>query len=465
MKKSSRFFALFLAMLMSVSLVVLSSCGGKKGGEGTGSGTGTGTGTSTHGQPVFDYGGKTVMAACFYNGIVNKTGTSTSEAGIRTLQHRKYIEELYNCKFDQITVTSGLEKEIQASHMANQVYADVFILFATNINSMRDQGMIAPIGDYYNLENPNTNFNWNIMDGGKKQGKYYYIFCGSPNVSVTTFKPDYLETYGIEDPYTLYDQGQWTTDKYLEIVTNITRMGSASGVYGVDRLTADPNLSQLLAMFGTEWVSKDEDGYFVSNLDDTRLLEALNYAVALNAQAPAAGATDVVTVFKTIVPNSGMQPLSTLDPNLKNKYYAIYYPLSEYVSSPFDANVVYQANVTAMQSVMPEETRKQVGAIWQSYTTYEGEWATPQEEAQRLHRADWAQRMYNDRGVDIILSLQKDGPTMHNASLAGNLHVDKDLYNAGKQILAGETTPASAIASVKSYVELRIQQKNKELDK
>ncbi|MBQ5320968.1 MAG: hypothetical protein J6K88_02725 [Oscillospiraceae bacterium] len=465
MKKTNRLLCLIMALMMSVSLVVLSSC--KTGGNGDSSGTPTGgevTGNSEHGQEIFDYGGKTVMAACFYNGIVNKTGTSTSEAGIRTLKHMEYIQKLYNCKFDMV-VSQSIDEQVRATHMANSTYADVLIQFASIVNQLRDEGLVYPIGDVYNLENPNTGFNWSAMEGGKKGGKYYYIFCGSPNVSVTTFKPKYLETYGIEDPYELYDQGKWTTDKYLEIVKKITQLGAADNVYGCTAVKDDPNFSQYLAQFGTEWIKKDEDGYFVSNLDDSRILEALNWVAEINTYAPPADAEGATTVFTTVRSNAGMEPLATKDPNLENTEYVIYHPLSEYISEP--ANVVYNANVTFMQSALGDEKARQIGAMWQSYTTYEGEWATSQEERDRLNRADWAARCYNDRSCDVILDLQKrnGGPQITNVTLAGNIHVNKDLFETVKKILAGETTAASGIESVKSYVESRIKLKNKELDK
>lgn len=463
MKKTYKLLCLCLALMMSISLVLLSSCGGDKDGDTDVGGNG-GTTSTEHGQEIFDYGGKTVMAACFYGGIVNKTGTSTSEAGIRTLKHMAYIEKLYNCKFDMV-VSQTIPDQVRATHMGGETYADVLIQFASTVNQLRDEGLVYPIGDVCNLENPYTKFNWAVMEGGKKGGKYYYYFQGSPNVSITTFKPQYLETYGIEDPYELYDQGKWTTDKYLEIVKKITQLGAKDNVYGCTAVKSDPDFSQYLAQFGTEWIKKDEDGYFVSNLNDSRIIEALNWMVEVNKCAPPADAEGATTVFTTVRSNAGLEPLEKIDPNLEKTEYLIYHPLSEYISEP--ANVVYNANVTFMQSAMTDEKAKQIGAIWQSYTTYEGEWVIPKEESDRLHRADWAARCYNDRSCDIVLDLQKrgGGPQITNVTLAGNIHVDKDLYSTVKKILKGETTAASGIESVKAYVETRVKLKNKELDK
>lgn len=463
MKKINKLLCLCLALVMSVSLVLLSSCGGDKNGDNTDVGGNGGT-AAEHGQEIFDYGGKTVMAACFYNGIVNTSGTSTSEAGIRTLKHMAAIEKLYNCKFDMV-VSQTIPDQVRATHMAGETYADVLVQFASTVLNLRDEGLVYPIGDVYNLENPHTKFNWAVMEGGKKGGKYYYYFGGSPNVSLTKFKPQYLETYGIEDPYELYDQGKWTTDKYLEIVKKITQLGAQDNVYGCTKVDSDPDFSQILAQFGTEWIKRDEDGYFVSNLNDQKIIEALNWTYEVNKCAPPEGAEGATTVFTTVKSNADMQPLELIDPNLEKTEYAIYHPLSKYISEP--ANVVYNANVYFMQSALGDEKAKQIGAIWQSYGTYEGEWATSQEESDRLNRADWAARCYNDRSCDIVLDLQKrgGGPQITNVTLAGNIHVDKDLYNTVKKILKGETTAASGIESVKAYVETRVKLKNKELDK
>ncbi len=455
MKKINRLFALALAMLMCICLVIATSCGDNNGDNEDPISSNVDYGNADY--EVYDMGGDTIHVLGFYS-IVATSETSSSEEGILKIARRKEIEELYNCKF-KMEVISGQEQvcqQVKASHLAGDVRADVFCSFAGGVLNLGYQGLLYPASDVIDFSRPQ--WNQNVREAGTINGKVF-MFVDEPNniENLVTFKPQYLDTYGIENPYDLIKEGKWTTDKYLEIVQRITSLGAASGVYGANKVDYDPEVSLVLALFGTYWVGKDADGYYYSNLDDGKIIEALNWLQKVNQTAPPSSKGDAVSVFEFPRANTGLGNVSKTDPNQENKYYWCDPPMSSYITET--PNFCQAANARAMPMLLGDERAKQVGTIYARYCEPLGD--TPEETA-RIDADIWYSKTYNKESADIIMAYRERGSEMLIWQFSGGIwnNVSKPVQKA---IQNGENF-ASVIESIKDAWEGYLDERNQEMD-
>jgi hypothetical protein len=289
-------------------------------------------------------------------------------------------------------------------------------------------------------------------------GKTFFFVAEPNNIeNLVTFRPDYLDTYGIENPYDLIKEGKWTTDKYLEIAQKITQLGAANGVYGANKVNEEPNLSLVLALFGTYWVGTDEEGYYYSNLDDIKIIEALNWLTKLNETAPPKEVGDAVTVFNYPTPNTGLGVVSDKDPNQENKIYWCDPPMSSHITET--PNYCQSANVRGMPMLLGDERAKQVGTIYARYCEPLGD--TPEETA-RLDADGWYAKTYNKESAEVIMAYRERGSEILVWHLSGGIW--NNISKPMKQAIDNGQSYASVIESLKDTWEGYLDEKNKDLD-
>lgn len=458
MKKLNRLFALSLAMLMCVCLVFATSCGDKDNTSSTEDPISSESEYVKSDYEVFDMQGETINILGFYS-IIATGETATTEAGVLSIERRKEIETTYNCTFNMEVVSQQdtVAQEVSAAHMSGDVRADVFCCFTSGMRSMSYKGLLYPMSDVIDVSRPQ----WNdyVTEIATRDGKAYFLSPDPTNIeSLVKFRPKYLDTYGIENPYDLIKEGKWTTDKYLEIAQKITQLGASSGVYGANKVTNEPSLSHVLALFGTYWVGRDEDGFFYSNLDDPKIIEALNWLTELNKCAPPDNASDVVSVFSYPAGNTGFGNVSVTDPAQEKVVYFCEAPLSQYITEA--PNLCQAANVRGMSSLLTEERAKQVGTIYSRYCEPLG---GSVEESARIDRADWEAKTYNQESADVIIAMREKGSKIQDWHLSGGIWdiIDKPVSAA----IRNQASYASVIDSIKDSWESYLEDRNKEMDK
>ena len=318
------------------------------------------------------------------------------------------------------------------------------------------EGLLYPASDVIDFSR--SQWNQNVKDLGTINGKTFF-FVNEPNniENLVRFRPDYLDTYGIENPYDLIKEGKWTTDKYLEIAQKITQLGAANSVYGANKVNEEPNLSLVLALFGTYWVGTDEEGYYYSNLDDIKIIEALNWLTKLNETAPPKDVGDAVTVFNYPTPNTGLGVVSDKDPNQENKIYWCDPPMSSHITET--PNLCQSANVRGMPMLLGDERAKQVGTIYARYCEPLGD--TPEETA-RLDADGWYPKTYNKESAEVIMAYRERGSEILVWHLSGGIwdNISKPM----KQAIDNGQSYASVIESLKDTWEGYLDEKNKDLD-
>ena len=127
--------------------------------------------------------------------------------------------------------------------------------------------LYAPLDPYYEQLGMDTGI-WDnmqeVIDMFEFRGSHYVIPYSLTRPTILTYSRNLIRSEGMEDPYELYQQGQWTWDKFMEMMETFTNNGS--GRYGLNGEVGQA----VLASSGSTLV-KNENGQLVNNINDSAI--------------------------------------------------------------------------------------------------------------------------------------------------------------------------------------------------
>jgi len=195
--------------------------------------------TGGEGTKKYDFGGKTIKIAIWYEPEIPTLGNSDSEdAWYYSLQH---AAEEFNCEIEWVVDT-------QEAHFSNfvqkslngEVYADIMMCHSWNYVSLIRQGLLQPTTEY--IANAPDADHWNQST---------YVLNGE-NWGLNPVSDNYIPTYyylintkilnslGLEHPQELARRGEWTWAKFREYCAAAT--DPSKGQYGVGCFALANNL-------------------------------------------------------------------------------------------------------------------------------------------------------------------------------------------------------------------------------
>ncbi len=167
-----------------------------------------------------DYNGAAYMIATPSPSLIEEDGSPSAMSEFVARRNRE-LEERFNVKISCRTVDPvSMFDEVQASCLANDFYADTLMIPQYYLHAYIASGLLMnmnslPFADFESGFNMESGVNagsaisavyavggWATMDPG-----------GLPAVF---FNKEYVEKTGLEDPYLLVRNGEWTWDKYFE---------------------------------------------------------------------------------------------------------------------------------------------------------------------------------------------------------------------------------------------------------
>lgn len=188
------------------------------------------------------------------------------------------ISKKYGCKFEFKIYSNGDE-------IANQVHQA--ILAGDKPFDILD----APIKTYYsllaskdlydqkkipNLDLTSSNFNQNINRiGAWKDGQYGSYFGHTNNIPGLFYNKTMLDQKGLEDPVDLYKSGNWTIQKFEEIMKAcLSTTDSGSKVYGM--VMGNAMSEYFLTSAGGGLVIQDQNGDYKFGLDSAQSMQVVD---------------------------------------------------------------------------------------------------------------------------------------------------------------------------------------------
>ncbi|MGN1136044.1 MAG: carbohydrate ABC transporter substrate-binding protein [Oscillospiraceae bacterium] len=137
-------------------------------------------------------------------------------------------------------------------------------------------GMTQSYDEYVNWESPLWDSVRDLNDKFAVGGEHYLMACQATEGYVVYYNRQTIEENGFEDPKTLYENGEWTMEKFKDMLTDF--VDNDNGMYGLDGWF---NCTPLYLASGVPTISL-ENGKIVSNLGNSDLERAMTFQYELN---------------------------------------------------------------------------------------------------------------------------------------------------------------------------------------
>lgn len=193
-----------------------------------------------------------------------------------SLGAKEYFEEITGATVEWVIVTWAEYQEKLISSVSAGTGPDIAFFGAEAMPTYVNKNIILPVSDYVDLEKPAfTTYTpqvSKILDYYTQDGKIYALTDLGPKSHKLYYRRDLLENAGLEDPYELFVNGEWTWDKWFELMEDVTQDLDGDGQNDVWGFDAWMGIQQFVYTNGTDFVI---DGKFAANTPE--FIEALEY--------------------------------------------------------------------------------------------------------------------------------------------------------------------------------------------
>lgn len=242
MKRSMRLLSLLL--LLFTILTAFSAC--SDGDDGSSSVAVTSQEDELFsGLPAKDYGGEEftiLVPGDDYGTYMScEIGEQTSSPEILNENIRKrneLVESRFGVKITEIRTASN-ENMVETIRTACISFTDEYDLvmpYIPDAATLALEDMFYLINDYPYIDLNNDCWDKNAIEGLSIRNKSYFVTGDISLLSLActhavVFNKDMITQYGLENPYTLVEDGKWTIDKLREMAKNVT--SDSDGVTGM----------------------------------------------------------------------------------------------------------------------------------------------------------------------------------------------------------------------------------------
>lgn len=300
MKNLKKLISLTFAMLMAIS--VLAACNKT---EETGANTPTPTESTSNGgggdtstpepteeaapEVVRDLKGQSIIIGNWWEAAEPEPPKTTQEED--TLAYREEFMEKYNftIKATKLGGWGEYQEVMITSTMAGAPAADVFVMDNGWVAAPLSQGLLYPLNSIESFDFTEEKWNQLVINNMTFNGNIYGMATGrmEPRTGFF-FNKRLLEEAGIDpdEPYNLQATDNWTWDTFKDLARRTTRDTNNDGtpdVYGVASFSNDYYKTVVFSN-GGEFIGKDENGKLYNATSDSRVLDALNWALSLKTE-------------------------------------------------------------------------------------------------------------------------------------------------------------------------------------
>ena len=233
----------------------------------------------------WDLGGRDVVIAHWYD----LNPKESSPVYLEQMALMEHINQKYNSnlKFIYTGDWHSYMSVINVSLVSGDKIADAFwAAFGTAVPNWASRGLVVPLDEYFDFDD--EMWNQKANDEWIYNGSHYCITDWDDALGhVILFNKRICAENGITDEY-LYElqaKGEWTWDKLRELAircTHDTDNDGAIDVFGFGSYGTCPTCPEAFVYAnGAAPVTKDENFHYQYNLDDPRVLEAIQFCYDL----------------------------------------------------------------------------------------------------------------------------------------------------------------------------------------
>lgn len=288
-RKGSRQVA---AVMAAVMIMTLTGCGGPdtSGSGSSGGNTGdmvqsggnenpggtepSGGNDNPGGGAEYDFGGRVFRIGSYYD----MTPDPESNAVNAALSERiAYVEKTYNCTIEFVDLGDDYVNDYTNSVLAGDPVCDIgYAITTTVLPTLIEGGIAYPISDLGVIDFDDYKWRSDVIDAGRYKGKNYTLLLKDPEIRYGIFwNKTLFDQYGLPDLYELYDNGQWTWDKFKEVAQNANVDKDNDGTIDIYGFNTRENLGWCYLYSNEAYVAEKTDAGMTVDLSDSRVIEAL----------------------------------------------------------------------------------------------------------------------------------------------------------------------------------------------
>lgn len=217
------------SFLLICFMLILSACSG---GNGNGGNTEpTPSPAATNSEPAtpepteeveqtYDLDGRVIKIAAWWD----LTPAGATQSDINRLEKIKEVEKKYNVTIEFVTVPfEEMVPNFTNSVLAGEPFADIVQLEYKAALPLIKKGLILPVSEFTN-ENSNINNEGNLLMKYSPIAGDHYGFDNPVYIGAGLhYNRDLFKELNLEDPKDIYERGEWTWDKFLELAKAATK--------------------------------------------------------------------------------------------------------------------------------------------------------------------------------------------------------------------------------------------------
>ncbi|MCD7730411.1 MAG: hypothetical protein LUI05_02795 [Oscillospiraceae bacterium] len=214
---------------------------------------------------------KTVKWLAHYD--INPTSTGASKSvGL------EMFEQKYGGTVEWVPTTWNTRYDDLSTHVLGGDGIDIFPGDDTaNFPKGIVSGMFQSVDDYIDMNSAIWQNVANGMELLNFGGKHYELVTSITAEAVVLYDYSTIEAYGFDDPWELYEAGEWNWDTFKSMLLDF--VDEDAGQYGLDGYW---NEKALLMSAGVPFVGTDDEGNLVCNVNDATVEKAMNYQYELS---------------------------------------------------------------------------------------------------------------------------------------------------------------------------------------
>lgn len=208
------------------------------------------------------------------------------EPDARLQAHIESVEEMFNCKIE--FVVRGHEGDAYAAIREGAMVGEQplhFAHFSAGMALVATEGLLHPLNDVLGpdfYDDFPWMFRYDPLTGDNVADTIYgFEALGhSREARIIMWNKSLFEREGLESLYDIYERGEWTWDKFEEIIYDLTKDTTGDGEYdrfGIGCSVLEKEMYDWLVSNGARLAHVDDDGKFVFDLLRPEVVETFDF--------------------------------------------------------------------------------------------------------------------------------------------------------------------------------------------
>ena len=210
-------------------------------------------------EPKLDFGGRTVRIGSYYDMTPDPSKDTFSKAFSDRI---KFVEDNYNCKIEFINVGDYMSSYV-TSVLAGDPSCDMgYMLTYKMLPALIEGGILYPISDLNVVDFDQPWYLKSSTEASTYKGKVYGMGMVNADVQYGIFwNKTLFKQYNLPDLYELYENGEWTWEKFKEIAIAGNVDVDGDGEYDIHGFNQRENLIwSFMSSNGADAVKKTDTG-------------------------------------------------------------------------------------------------------------------------------------------------------------------------------------------------------------